>query len=371
MKKIERFKNPILVSQPSLPEFEKYTKYLEVIWEKKWLTNMGVLHEEFRDKLRKYLKVENAELFVNGHSALEIALRILELQGEVITTPFTFASTTHAIVNCGLIPIFCDIEPNTYNIDVTKIENLITKDTVAILAVHVFGNPCDVIAIEKIAKKYNLKVIYDAAHAFGVEIGGKGIGTFGDISMFSLHATKVFNAIEGGVLTFNDARYIKPLHAIRNFGITSYVDIEYIGINAKMNEFQAAMGLCNLEIVDSEIKIRKTLYKTYLEILEKNGEIELIRKQNNVKNNFSYFPILVRNYEVRENIIRELLIYNVHARRYFYPITNDFSCYNFDSSLTPVAKNTSERIITLPIHGGIVIEDIKKISRIITSFMNR
>lgn len=369
MERIKKFEKPILVAQPLLPKIEQYTKYLERIWENKWLTNMGVLHEEFKDRISQYLKVENTELFVNGHSALEVALRMLNIKGEVITTPFTFASTTHAIVNCGLTPIFCDIEPDTLNIDVTKIEGLITDSTVAILAVHVFGNPCNIVEIEKIAKKYKVKVIYDAAHAFGVEVGGKGIGTFGDISMFSLHATKVFNSIEGGVLTFNDTDYIKPLHAIRNFGITSYIDVEYAGTNAKMNEFQAAMGLCNLDLVDTEINYRKLLYNIYEENLEKICDIQLINIQEKIIYNYSYFPIILKTKNMRESLVEELLYYNVHARRYFYPITNDFSCYTYNSTLTPIAKDISERIITIPIHSGISEDDVRKISSIITYFL--
>ena len=238
----------ILVTQSSIPTFEEYNEEIKSIFETKWLTNMGEKHQLLEEKLKEKVKVENISLFNNGHLALYTAIKKMNLTGEVITTPFSFSSTTHAIVQNGLTPVFCDINEDDYTIDVNKIESLITEKTSAIVAVHVYGNVCDVKKIEDIAKKYNLKVIYDAAHVFGVEIDGQGIGTFGDISMFSFHATKVFNTIEGGALTYNDSNLKEKIDRFKNFGINGPEKVEEVGINSKMNEFQAAMGICNLKI---------------------------------------------------------------------------------------------------------------------------
>ena len=247
----------ILVTQSSIPTLEEYSKEIEDIFETRWLTNMGVKHHELEDKLCEKLKVKNISLFNNGHLALYTAINKMNLSGEVITTPFSFASTTHAIVQNGLTPVFCDINEDDYTIDVNKIEELITEKTTAIVPVHVYGHVCDVEAIEKIAKKHNLKVIYDAAHVFGVEVNGRGIGSYGDISMFSFHATKVFNTIEGGALVYNNPELKKSIDSFKNFGIIDQEHVIDIGINSKMNEFQAAMGLCNLRHFDEEIAKRK------------------------------------------------------------------------------------------------------------------
>lgn len=253
----------ILVTQSSMPSFDEYIEEIKDIWDSKWLTNVGPKHKELQKQLKEYLQVDNVELFTNGHMALEIALQSLDLPkgGEVITTPFTFASTTQAIVRNGLIPVFCDINMVDYTIDVTKIKSLITDKTVAIVPVHVYGNICNVEEIERISKKYHLKVIYDAAHTFGVRYKDKGIGSYGDISMFSFHATKVFNTIEGGGLCFSDQSLTSKIYSIRNFGIKDEENIDYIGTNGKMTEFSAAMGLCNLRHVDDEINKRKKLWR--------------------------------------------------------------------------------------------------------------
>ena len=258
----------ILVTRSSMPSIDEYIEEIRDLWESKWLTNMGSKHRSLESQLSDYLKVPNISLFTNGHLALECILAALNLTGEVITTPFTFASTTHAIVRCGLTPVFCDINSEDYTIDVNKIECLITEKTSAIVPVHVYGNVCNVDKIEKIAIKYNLKVIYDAAHAFGVTVNGKGIGTFGDASMFSFHATKVFNTIEGGAVTYRDSLIKDKLEAIKNFGITSSETVEYVGGNAKMSEFQAAMGICNLRHVNNEIAKRKIVVERYISNLE-------------------------------------------------------------------------------------------------------
>ena len=237
-----------------MPSFEEYMEAIKPLWESRWLTNMGANHEELAKRLCEYLKVPNISLFVNGHMALELTLQAMDLEGEVITTPFTFASTTHAIVRSGLTPVFCDIDPENYTIDITKIEELITPKTCAIVPVHVYGNVCDLDAIDDIAKKHGLKVIYDAAHAFAVEYKGKGIGDFGDASMFSFHATKVFHTIEGGAIATSDKELMDRLWMLKDFGIRDEEVVDGIGANAKMNEFCAVMGLCNLDHIDSEIR---------------------------------------------------------------------------------------------------------------------
>ncbi|MHA5065620.1 DegT/DnrJ/EryC1/StrS family aminotransferase [Cetobacterium somerae] len=372
---MKKLKESIMVTQSFLPPFEEYSEEIKRIWETHWLTNMGPLHEELKNKLKKYLKVNETTLCNNGHLALEIALRALDLPkgGEVITTPFTFASTTHAIVNSGLSPIFCDIEMKTYNIDVEKIESLITEKTVAIMPVHVFGNPCDVEKIEIIARKYNLKILYDAAHAFGVEIKGKGIGAFGDLSMFSLHATKVFNSIEGGLLTYNDLTLQRKLRLFKNFGITGPETVEAVGLNSKMNEFQAAMGIVNLRYINEQIERRKVITQRYRENLKKIEGITFIDDLENVKHNYSYFPIVVDEKifgKTRNQLFEELKEYNIFTRKYFYPLITDFDCYKeeYKNIELPNAKKISDRVLTLPIYGELdldivnyICEAIKKI----------
>ena len=258
----------IFVTRSSMPSLAEYIEEITPIFESRFLTNMGPKHDELQRGLCRYLKCDNISLFSNGHMALELCLQALDLKGEVITTPFTFASTTHAIVRCGLTPVFCDIDPVTYTIDTAKIEALITDQTCAIVPVHVYGNLCDTDEIDRIAQKYNLKVIYDAAHAFGVEKNGIGIGAFGDASMFSFHATKVFNTIEGGAVTYSDKAIGEKLHRLRNFGILDQETVSDVGANAKMNEFQAAMGICNLRHIDEDI----AKLEAKLEELEKQVE---------------------------------------------------------------------------------------------------
>lgn len=258
-----------------MPAFTDYIEEIKELWESKWLTNQGAKHNQLELALGDYLNTPNVALFTNGHLALEYMLEVFKLNGEVITTPFTFASTTHAIVRKGLTPIFADINPYDYTLQTENLERLITEKTSAILPVHVYGNPCDVKEIERIANKYNLKVLYDAAHAFGVTINGESIANFGDASMYSFHATKVFNTIEGGALTFKDSNLKHVIDAYKNFGITGPETIDYIGGNAKMNEFQAAMGLCNLRIINQEIDKRKAVYERYLENLDGVANLKL------------------------------------------------------------------------------------------------
>jgi dTDP-4-amino-4,6-dideoxygalactose transaminase len=360
--------NKILVTQSSMPDIKEYIEEIKGLWESRWLTNMGTKHKILESQLLEYLQVPNVTLFTNGHLALECAIEAMELEGEAITTPFTFASTTHAIVRNGLTPVFCDIDPSDYTIDVDKIEDLITERTSAIIPVHVYGNACDVEAIDRIAKKHNLKVIYDAAHTFGVEVNGKGIGTFGDASMFSFHATKVFHTIEGGAVTYNDPSIKSSLNPLKNFGITNPETVEHVGGNAKMNEFQAAMGICNLRHVDSEIIKRKTVAERYTSNLMDIKGIRLSEIQEGIKSNYAYFPVVFDGYKkTRDEVVEELKSHNIMARKYFYPLTNSFACYKgrFNVDETPIAKYIAERVLTLPLYPSLSLEDVDRICEII------
>ncbi len=363
-------KNPIQVTRSSMPEFEEYIEEIRELWDTHWLTNMGTKHKNLESQLLYYLNVPNITLFTNGHLALECIIAALDLRGEVITTPFTFASTTHAIVRNGLKPVFCDINPDDYTIDVEKIESLITEKTSAIIPVHVYGNVCDVEAIDRIAKKHNLKVIYDAAHTFGVTVNGQGIGTFGDASMFSFHATKVFNTIEGGAVTYNDSSIKQVLNDLKNFGITGPETVEYVGGNAKMNEFQAAMGICNLRHVNGEIIKRKKVVERYIENLKDITGIQLSKKQVDVESNYAYFPVVFDGYKMtRDEVFEKLKDNDIIARKYFYPLTNSFECYKdqYDVDETPVAKYIAERVLTLPLYADLPFEDVDRICKIIKS----
>ena len=353
-----------------MPEFEEYIEEIRELWDTHWLTNMGSKHKSLESQLLDYLKVPNITLFTNGHLALECIIAALNLRGEVITTPFTFASTTHAIVRNGLKPVFCDINPDDYTIDVEKIESLITEKTSAIIPVHVYGNVCDVEAIDRIAKKHNLKVIYDAAHTFGVTVNGQGIGTFGDASMFSFHATKVFNTIEGGAVTYDDSSIKQVLNDLKNFGITGPETVEYVGGNAKMNEFQAAMGICNLRHVNGEIIKRKKVVERYIENLKDITGIQLSKKQVDVESNYAYFPVVFDGYKMtRDEVFVKLKDNDIVARKYFYPLTNSFECYKdrYDVDETPVAKYIAERVLTLPLYADLALEDVDRICEIIKS----
>jgi dTDP-4-amino-4,6-dideoxygalactose transaminase len=353
-----------------MPPLEEYIDEIKSVWETSWMTNMGKIHNQLEQELVKYLEVDNISLFTNGHLALELLLQAMNLEGEVITTPFTFASTTHAIVRNNLTPVFCDINKNDYTIDVTKIEELITDRTCAILPVHVYGNLCDIYEINRLAKKYDLKVIYDAAHAFGEKIDGQGIGNFGDASMFSFHATKVFNTIEGGGVTFANESIGKALYTLKNFGIKSEVLVDGVGSNAKMNEFQAAMGICNLRYVDEEISKRKTIVERYRKWLSKVDGIKITHVEKDYQSNYAYFPVVfdekIFGY-TRNEISDRLKENNIFPRKYFYPLTNDFDCYRdkFDVNETPVAQYISKRVLTLPLYGDLELDDVDRICKII------
>ncbi|APC41940.1 DegT/DnrJ/EryC1/StrS family aminotransferase [Clostridium estertheticum] len=362
---------PIQVTRSSMPDFEEYTEEIKDLWESHWLTNMGAKHKQFEATLLKYLNIPNITLFTNGHLALECTIAALNLTGEVITTPFTFASTTHAIVRNGLEPVFCDINSDDYTIDVDKLESLITDKTCAIVPVHVYGNICNVKEIERIARKYDLKIIYDAAHAFGVTVDGVSIANFGDASMFSFHATKVFNTIEGGAVVYKGEKLAEILYDIKNFGITGPESVEYVGGNAKMNEFQAAMGICNLRHIDGEIEKRKAVVERYVERLGSIKGIKLVRPQTGVNSNYAYFPVVFDGYKLnRDEISEKLKAENIFARKYFYPLTSSFECYKgrFDVEKTPIAKYIAERVLTLPLYADLALEDVDRICDIILNY---
>lgn len=361
----------ILVTRSSMPPMEEYIKEISDLWDTHWLTNMGVKHKTLQKELREYMSVPNVELLTNGHMALELSLQAIGLtEGEVITTPFTFASTTHAIVRNNLEPIFCDINSDDYTIDTEKIEKLITDRTVAILPVHVYGNICNVEEIERIAKRYGLKVIYDAAHTFGECYKGIGIGNFGDVSCFSFHATKVFNTIEGGAVTYKDEAFGRELYRLKNFGIRNEDIVDGVGANAKMNEFCAAMGLCNLRHIKDEIKKRQTVYERYKEQLEDIKGIKLNPIQKDVESNYSYFPIVIdeKLFGASRNEVRDELAENgIGARKYFYPLTNSFDCFHgkYEVNKTPVALYISKRVLTLPIFPDLELKEVDRICDVI------
>lgn len=362
--------NPILVTRSSMPPIEEYIEEIKPIWDSYWLTNMGVKHNQLEKELIEYLGVKYLSLFTNGHLALELAIQGMNLSGEVITTPFTFASTTHAIIRNGLTPVFCDINPENYTIDVTKIEQLITDKTSAIIPVHVYGNICDVKEIERIAKKHDLRVIYDAAHAFGVKINGQGVGTYGDASMFSFHATKVFNTIEGGAVVFPNEEFGNTLYKLKNFGIRSEVIVDGIGSNAKMNEFQAAMGICNLRHIKEEINKRKKVVDRYISHLSNIPGLSIMEDIDGVESNYAYFPVVfdenIFGY-TRNEVNDKLKQNNIFARKYFYPLTNTFDCYHgkYDVNGTPIAQHIAKRVLTLPLFSDLALEDVDRISNII------
>lgn len=365
----------ILVTRSSMPPLEEYVDEIKELWDTHWLTNMGVKHQELQMELKEYLDVSNVDLLTNGHMALELTMQALDLKergNEVITTPFTFASTTHAIVRNGLTPVFCDINPMDFTIDTSKIESLITDRTSAIVPVHVYGNICNIEEIERIAHKYRLKVIYDAAHAFGETYKGRGIGTYGDVSCFSFHATKVFNTIEGGAVCFADPDFGVRIFRLKNFGIRGPEVVDGVGANAKMNEFCAAMGICNLRHVKEEILKRKYVIKRYRERLEGTEGIRLNPIQDNTESNYAYFPIVIdeKKFGVnRDEIFNKLIENGIGARKYFYPLTNAFDCFQgkYDVNLTPIALHISKCVLTLPLYADLSMEDVDRICTVVLS----
>lgn len=359
----------IFVTKPLLPELDKFQVELEDIWESKKVTNAGPKHNLLESELKKHLDVPNVSLFNNGTMALLTALKALDLPygSEVITTPFTFAATPHCISWNGLHPVFCDIEPNTMCIDPDKIESLITEKTSAILGVHVYGFSCQVEKIQKIADKYNLKVIYDGAHVFTTEINGQGIGNFGDITMFSFHATKLFNTIEGGCLTYKDDALVHKIYNLRNFGIRGEDVVEEVGINGKMNELQASIGLLNLELYKKEQEKRKVLREFYNSHLKNVKGIRIPEMPENVTDSYQYYPIIIEDDYLlsRNELYEKLRSQNIYPRKYFYPICSNYECYkDLPSSRAenlPVANDYKNRVLCLPFYGDLEEEFRKRI----------
>ncbi|OFK24125.1 DegT/DnrJ/EryC1/StrS aminotransferase family protein [Olsenella sp. HMSC062G07] len=364
--------DPILVTRSSMPPFEEYVSEIAPLWESRWLTNMGVKHQELERRLEEYLGVADLALFVNGHQALECVLEAMGLSGKVITTPYSFASTTHAIVRKGLKPVFADIRPDDYTLDPAEVERLVDGETCAILPVHVYGNPCDDDALADIAERHGLRLIYDAAHAFGVRVNGRPVASFGDASMFSFHATKVFNTIEGGAVCFKDPQLKTKLNRWKNFGIADEENVEFVGGNAKMNEFCAAMGLCNLRHLPGEIEKRRLVAQRYWERLEAVDGIRVHRPASGVSSNYAYLPAVFeegRFGATRDDVFAALRRQGVFSRKYFYPLISDFACYQgrFDSDLTPHAQHVAARVLTLPLYADLALEDVDRICDVIVA----
>jgi dTDP-4-amino-4,6-dideoxygalactose transaminase len=363
---------PIFVTQPFLPPLNEFIEYIEKIWESKLLTNNGPLHQELEKALCEYLGVQYISLFSNGTLALITALHALNISGEVITTPFSFVASTHCLHWNGIKPVFCDIENDYFTIDPEKIEALITPETSAILAVHVYGNPCNNEKIQKIANTHNLKLIYDAAHAFGIKKDGISISDWGDLSVLSFHATKVYNTFEGGAIISHDEQTKKRIDLLKNFGFADEITVVAEGINAKMNEIQAAMGLLQLKYVDGLIEKRKNLTNTYRELLSDIEGIRFLNDIETVEHNYSYLPILIDKEKIgktRDEVYEHLKKNNIFSRRYFYPLISQFSPYNsLESALPgkmPVAERIAEQVLCLPIYPDLGNNDVKKICSII------
>ena len=361
---MQKKEQPILVTRPSLPPVAEYEELVEAIFSRRWLTNCGALHAALEDALANKLGGRRMTLFTNGHLALECCLgAFLPDGGEVITTPFTFVSTTHAIVRSGLTPVFADVEKTYLTLDPDRIEERITEKTRAIVPVHVYGNPCDDEEIERIAKKHGLYVIYDAAHAFGVTKGGQSVALFGDASMFSFHATKAFNTIEGGGASCGDESMIERMHRARNFGYDAHSEeISLVGGNAKMNEFQAAMGLCNLKYFEREIEKRARVSARYRERLSGVSGLYLPPIPEGVKPNHAYFPVLIDPEtfgETRESVCARMNAKNIFPRPYFTPLTSNALCYKgqFDEQELPVARKAAEQALTLPLYADLALSD--------------
>ena len=364
---------PILVTRPLLPPVEEYEALVREIFSSRYLTNGGALHQRLEQALAEKLQTPYLRLFTNGHLALECALSAFGFDGgEVITTPFTFISTTHAIVRCGFTPVFCDVEPDYFTIDPAQIEAKITPRTRAILPVHVYGNPCDMEAIDRIAYQHGLPVLYDAAHAFGVTVRKKAVAEFGDASMFSFHATKCYNTIEGGAIACKSAAYAELLNSYKNFGYHPDEEIEEIGGNAKMNEFQAAMGLLNLRYFEEAIGKRGKIAARYRERLSGIEGLSFRPVPANVRQNYAYLPVSFDPGSFganRDEVCDTLKTCGVFARKYFYPLSSEAACYQgrFRPEETPVAQSASRNVLTLPMYADLALSDVDDICEIVAS----
>lgn len=366
--------NKIFVTKTSMPTYEEFIEAIKPLWDSHWLTNMGEYHKKLEAELAEYMDVPYISLMVNGHMALELTIQSFDFPegSEIITTPYTFISTTHAIVRNKLKPVFCDVKLEDGCIDETKIEDLITEKTVAILPVHVYGNVCNIEEIERIAYKYNLKVIYDAAHAFGVKYKGKGIGSYGDASIFSFHATKVFNTIEGGAVTFSKQDMYDKLRNLKNFGIRGEELVVEVGANAKMNEVCAIMGLCNLNRVDVVSEARKTIYDYYKEKLKDVKGIKMFDMKDNQTKNYGYFPVFFTEEEIRNNVYTNLREENIYARKYFYPLTANQACFKnkYKNVNLDNANYLSNRVLVLPMFEGLELTEADRIIDIMVKTIN-
>lgn len=364
----------ILVTEPSLPDLDEFVEALKVIWNEKWLTNGGPFHEKFEKEIAKYLDVKHISLFNNGTIALLTAIQALKISGEVITTPYSFVATSHALNWNNITPVFCDVDPIYGNLDVNKIEQLITPKTTAILPVHVYGNPVNVNEIQKIADTYGIKIIYDAAHAFGVKIDKQSILNFGDLSILSFHATKKFNTIEGGAIISHDAITKKRIDYLKNFGIANETTVVGPGINGKMNELQSAYGLLQLKSISSEINKCKVITEYYRKLLRNLKGIRFHENISNVKHNYSYFPIFIKDDEFgmsRDDLFFKLREHNIYARRYFYPLITDFPTYKHLRSSNPKhlpnANKISSEVICLPLYPNLTKKEVDFIIDVIKS----
>lgn len=363
---------PIYVTSPLLPSLEDFTFLLKEIWESKMLTNNGNFHQKLEEELAKYLKVPYLSLFTNGTLPLITALQAMRITGEVITTPFSFVATTHSLWWNGIKPVFVDIEPETCNLDPSKIEAAITPRTTAIMPVHVYGKPCKTKEIQEIANKYGLKVIYDAAHAFGVEINGESILNFGDMATLSFHATKVYNTLEGGALIVHDEQTKKRIDYLKNFGFASETEVVAPGINSKVDEVRAAYGLLNLKQVDHAINSRRKVAIRYRDELQGVKGITFFNDIPGVRHNYSYFPIFINAEEygmTRDELYFKMKEYNVFGRRYFYPLISTFSTYRGLDSANPdnlpIATQMSNNVICLPMHHALSENEVEYILQII------
>ncbi len=370
---MKKFKNPLLVTRPYLPSLELFKERLERVWKNQYLTNNGPIVQGFTKKLAKYVEMdkEQCSLFVNGTLALELVYQALGINtdDEVITTPFTFVATSHALKRVGAVSVFADVDPETLCMTPESAEKMITVKTKAIVPVHVYGHPCDLDGFAKLAKKYDLRLIYDAAHAFGVKVDGKSIGSFGDASMFSFHSTKLFHSIEGGLLTFRKPELKTRLQQLQNFAITSEITCDSVGTNAKMNEFQALMGECCLEVVDDLIRHRKEIWEVYANAFESNKKVKLLARPaqmygHRIVHNYAYCPVLFNDFETRERVYNRLKAEaNVYARRYFYPLLSEYEPYRMTRGQTPIAREAADCVLTLPTYHGLAIEDAKAIAQ--------
>lgn len=369
--------NKIFVTSPLLPELREFIPLLETIWESKWLTNMGSYHQKLETALEKYLDIEKISLFTNGTIPLLTAIQALDLKGEIITTPFSFVATSHAILLSGLKPVFVDIDPITGNLDPAQIEKSITNNTSAIMPVHVYGNPCDTKAIKKIADTYKLKIIYDAAHAFGVKVEGKSILREGDLSTLSFHATKVYNTIEGGALVSHDEETKKKIDSLKNFGIIDEITVESIGTNGKLDEIRSAFGLLTLEKVDEAIQKRKKIVEKYRSLLDAISGIRYISDMPEVEHNYAYFPIFIDTAvfgKSRDDLYFALQKKGIHGRRYFYPLITSFPMYknlpSANKDNLPVAHRLAEEVLCLPIYADLSLEEVERIMSAIKDIQN-